>query len=136
MDDLGLALALARAASGMRRRLEVHGLSFREFAVLHHLAEAPGRQLRRIDLVDLLGLTPSGVARLLAPLEKQRYVTRSPDPRDARRALVTLTEAGEARAEEARAVAADKATELLSRALGTSDREALAGLLDRLTRVV
>ncbi|GHB61823.1 hypothetical protein GCM10010377_61020 [Streptomyces viridiviolaceus] len=136
MDDLALALALARAASGMRRRLEVHGLSFREFAVLHHLAEAPGRQLRRIDLVDLLGPTPSGVARLLAPLEKQGYVTRRPDPRDARRALVALTEVGGDRAEEARTVATGKAAALLSQVLGTSDRETLAGLLDRLTRVV
>lgn len=136
MDDLSLALALARAASGMRRRLEVHGLSFREYAVLHHLAAAPDRQLRRIDLVDLLGLTPSGVARLLAPLEKQGYVTRRPDPQDARRALVTLTEAGEARAHEARTVASDKATALLDRALDTSDRQALAALLDRLTQLV
>lgn len=136
MDDLALALALARAASGMRRRLEVHGLSFREFAVLHHLAEAPGRRLRRIDLVDLLGLTPSGVARLLAPLEKQGYVTRHPDPRDARRALVALTEVGGERAEEARTIATEKAAALLSQALGTSDREKLAGLLGRLTRVV
>jgi DNA-binding MarR family transcriptional regulator len=136
VDDLSLALALARAASGMRRRLEVQGLSFREYAVLHHLLEAPDRQLRRIDLVDLLGLTPSGVARLLAPLEKQEYVTRRPDPQDARRALVALTEAGEARAHEARAVAADKTTALLDRALDASDRQALAGLLDRLTRLV
>ncbi|MEV5701753.1 MULTISPECIES: MarR family winged helix-turn-helix transcriptional regulator [Streptomyces violaceoruber group] len=135
-DDLALALELTRAASGLRRRLDVQGLSFREFAVLHHLAHSPERRLRRLDLVELLGITPSGVARLLAPLEKQGYVDRCPDPRDARRALVTLTGAGAALAEEATAVATDKASALLGRALGPVDREAFAALLHRFTEVL
>lgn len=132
-DDLALALKLSRAAAGLRRRLDVQGLSFREFAVLHHLALAPEQRLRRLDLVELLGITPSGVARLLAPLEKQGYVDRCPDPRDARRALVTLTDAGATQAEEATAVATDKASALFGRALSRADRKAFATLLHQLT---
>ncbi|MFF4185341.1 MarR family winged helix-turn-helix transcriptional regulator [Streptomyces sp. NPDC001691] len=135
-EDLALALGLTRAAAGLRRRLDVQGLSFREFAVLHHLAQAPEQRLRRLDLVELLGITPSGVARLLAPLEKQGYVDRCPDPRDARRALVTLTEAGATQAEQATAVATDKAYALFDRALGPADRKAFATLLRRLTEVL
>ncbi|WP_329467182.1 MarR family winged helix-turn-helix transcriptional regulator [Streptomyces sp. NBC_01431] len=135
-DDLALALRLTRAAAGLRRRLDVQGLSFREFAVLHHLARAPERRLRRLDLVELLGITPSGVARLLAPLEKQGYVDRCPDPRDARRALVTLTEAGATQAEEATVVATDKASALFGRALGAADHKAFATLLHQLTEAL
>src|SRR5580700_1571818 len=62
----------------------VHGLGLSDFAALHHLAEAPGGRLRRVDLARLLALTPSGVTRLLAPLERRGIVAREEGGHDAR----------------------------------------------------
>lgn len=132
MSAFELGLLFARVDAAVRRRLEVQGLSLNDLAVLHHLDTAPGGRLRRADLADLLGLTPSGIARLLAPLEKLGYVAREADARDARLALVVLTVAGAARTREAIEVADEKAAALLDRALDESEQATLAGLLARL----
>lgn len=131
MGSFETCLQLARADAEVRRRLEVQGLSLNDLAALHHLADAPGGTVRRIDLADRLGLTPSGVTRLLAPLEKLGYVGRTPDPNDARRALVTLTDAGAARTREAIAVAEERADALLQRVLSPDERVTLRELLAR-----
>lgn len=96
---LDFSLRLARAYAVLTRRLDsalstLHGLSFGDFMVLHHLQRAPGRKLRRIDLAERLGLTASGVTRTLLPLEKMGLVGRQPDPRDARVGYAALTDAG------------------------------------------
>jgi DNA-binding MarR family transcriptional regulator len=129
MTALETCLLLARAEVEVRRRLEVQGLSLNELAVLARLADAPEQTLRRQDLADALGLTPSGITRLLAPLEKLGYVTRVADPRDARLALVVLTNAGGERTRDAVAQAEERATTLLDHALGADDQEALGALL-------
>ncbi|MDZ7871614.1 MAG: MarR family transcriptional regulator [Rheinheimera sp.] len=48
---------------------------------------------RRSDLVELVGLSPSGITRLLLPLEKIGRVEKERNPRDARVSLVILSEA-------------------------------------------
>lgn len=135
MDAFAVCRELARADAEVRRRLEVQGLSLNDLAALHHIGEAPDATLRRVDLADRLGLTPSGVTRLLAPLEKLGYVGRTPDPGDARRTLVTLTEAGHARTREALAEAEERADALLGRALTASEQTTLRALLGRLVPV-
>lgn len=132
MSAFEMGLLFARVDAAVRRRLEVQGLSLNDLAVLHHLAAAPGGRLRRAELADLLGLTPSGIARLLAPLEKLGYVTREADARDARLALVVLTDAGAERTREAIEVAEEKAAALLDRSLDPAEQASLAGLLARL----
>ncbi|HSK23213.1 MAG TPA: MarR family transcriptional regulator [Egicoccus sp.] len=132
MSAFELCLRFARVDAAVRRRLEVQGLSLNDLAVLHHLDTAPDRRLRRLELADRLGLTPSGIARLLAPLEKLGYVTREADARDARLALVALTGAGAARTHEAVEVAEEKAGALFDRALDDSERATLDRLLGRL----
>ena len=132
MTAFELCLRLARADLEVRRRLEVQGLSLRDLAVLHHLLAARDRRLRRVELADLLGLTPSGIARLLAPLEKLGYVSREPDPSDARLALVTLTDAGAERTREALDVADERAIALLDRVLDGDEQATLTELLARL----
>lgn len=132
LDGMEVCLRLARADQQVRRRLEVQGLSLHDLAVLRHLLAAPERRLRRADLAERLGLTPSGIARLLAPLEKLGYVSREADPRDARLALVTLTGAGADRAREALTVAEERATAVLEHALDDDERATLADLLARL----
>lgn len=129
MSALETCLLLGRAEVEVRRRLEVQGLSLNELAALSRLAEAPDRTRRRQDLADALGLTPSGVTRLLAPLEKLGYVTRVADPRDARLALVVLTDAGAERTRDAVVQAEERATTLLDHALSADEQETLGALL-------
>lgn len=76
------------------QQLSVHGISFTEFTVMHHLNNAPNYSMRRIDLADSVGLTASGVTRLLLPMEKINLVEKEVNPRDARVSLVKLSDAG------------------------------------------
>ncbi len=101
----------------MDQKLGMHGISFTEFVVLHALFSAPDHQMRRIDLAEAIGLTASGVTRLLKPMEKIHLISKQPAVRDARVSLVRLTETGEeiygyalSRAEEL----AEKTTQSLS----------------------
>lgn len=132
MGAFEICLQLARADVHVRRHMEIQGLSLHDLAALHHLFGAPDRRLRRVELAERLGLTTSGVARLLAPLEKLGYVARESDPRDARLALVTLTDAGAARTQEALADAEERASALLDRSLDADQRATLATLVARL----
>lgn len=129
---IDLFLLLGRTDARMRRGLEVQGLSFNDLAVLQHLLAAPGHTLQRVELAGRVGLTASGVARLLAPLEKLGFVSRQPDPRDARRALVRLTGAGADRTREALDVADERAMTLLDHTLEPEEQTRLVELLSRL----
>ena len=64
-----------RAHSVLRRELEAEvlsprGLTINDFETLFHLYRAEDKRLRRVDLVGLLMLTPSGVTRLLDGLQE------------------------------------------------------------------
>ena len=74
--------------------LSVHGIGLSEYLVLNLLSQAPNRMMRRTDLADQVGLSPSGITRLLNPMEKIGLVVKEKNPRDARVSLVSLTEAG------------------------------------------
>ncbi len=76
-------------------RLSIHGISFTEYLVLSNLDSAPNKTMRRIDLAESIGLTASGVTRMLAPMEKIHLVQKEKNPRDARVSLVKLSDAGE-----------------------------------------
>jgi DNA-binding MarR family transcriptional regulator len=78
----------------------LEGLGFSEFVILHHLSLAPQEQMRRIDLAEKLGLTASGVTRLLLPMEKLGLVTKEKHLRDARVSLVKITKAGKRNLQE------------------------------------
>jgi len=70
------------------------GFGFSEFAILFYLNQARDNKLRRVDLADKLGLTASGVTRILAPMEKIGLIKREDNPRDARVSYVILTASG------------------------------------------
>ena len=74
--------------------LSGHGLSFTEFIIMHKLHNAPGGASSRITLADSIGLTGSGVTRLLAPMTKHNIVLKTVNSRDARQSLVGLTSTG------------------------------------------
>ena len=82
-----------------------HGVSLSDLAILLELRDAPGQRLRRVELANRLGITPSGVARQLQPLERIGVVGRESHARDARLALVVLTDAGARIADERQATA-------------------------------
>ena len=68
---------LMRAHTVLRRELEAEvltprGLTINDFETLFHLYRAEEQRLRRVDLVGLLMLTPSGVTRLLDGLQAGR----------------------------------------------------------------
>lgn len=75
-------------------QLSVHGISFSEYMILYYLDSAPTKTMRRIDLAELVGMSASGVTRMLAPMEKIKLVEKEANPRDARVSLVKLSDAG------------------------------------------
>jgi DNA-binding MarR family transcriptional regulator len=132
--SLQIVLDLALARTLVLRHVDVplghhHGLSLSDLALLLELRNAPGRKLRRAELAARLGVTPSGVARQLGPLERIGLVGRESNPRDARLALVTLTDSGRRVADEAAATAEEAATSALKAIWNDGDRERLAKLL-------
>lgn len=75
--------------------LSVHGISFPEFLVMHFLNSSPAKCMRRVELAEKVGMSASGITRMLKPMEKIKLVEKEPNPRDARVSLVRLSEAGE-----------------------------------------
>ena len=68
--ELAAFARLMRAHTVLRRELESEvltprGLTFNDFEAMLHLGRADDNRLRRIDLAELLMLSPSGVTRLL-----------------------------------------------------------------------
>ncbi|BFT30219.1 hypothetical protein D210916BOD24_13950 [Alteromonas sp. D210916BOD_24] len=75
--------------------LNHHGVSFSEFMIMHYLYSSPYKTAKRMALAEQVGISASGVTRLLQPMEKNKLVAKEANPRDARVSLVKLTEAGE-----------------------------------------
>jgi DNA-binding MarR family transcriptional regulator len=90
---------LMRAHAVLRRELEAEvltprGLTINDFEALLHLSRADEQRLRRVDLVQLLMLTPSGVTRLLDGLEDAGLTRNVQCPSDARVTWAQLTPEG------------------------------------------
>ncbi len=82
--------------------LTAHGLGLSDYIVLDQLYNEPKKKLRRNELAERVGLTPSGITRLLNPLEKIGLVEKELNPRDARVSLVVLSSSGRRVYKEAR----------------------------------
>ncbi len=76
------------------RHLSVHGISFSEFLVMYELSLATNRTVRRVDLAESVGMSASGITRLLNPMEKMKIVEKEQSARDARVSFVKLSDAG------------------------------------------
>ena len=77
--SLLLLMNLSKVQSLLSRRfdrLSVHGIGFNDFMILYLLRQAPGEKMRRVDLADGIGLTSSGVTRMLVPMEKIGLIKR------------------------------------------------------------
>ena len=97
--SMKLVMTLSSLQSKIQKRIEsqlsIHGISFTEFMVMYQLSIAPLNTMRRIELAESIGLSASGVTRLLAPMVKINLVQKEANPRDARYSLVKLSDAGE-----------------------------------------
>ena len=93
-----LVMSIINLHSKIQKRiggaLSLHGVGLSEYLVLHQLFIAPNQKMRRVDLAEQVGLSPSGVTRLLNPMEKIGLVEKEDNPRDARVSLVALSIAG------------------------------------------
>jgi DNA-binding MarR family transcriptional regulator len=93
---------LLRGHASLRRSLSAqlqdeHGLGITEYEALLLLAHADDNLMRRVDLAEGLGLSPSGVTRLLDGLEAGGLVEKGTCESDARVIYAVLTEAGRER---------------------------------------
>jgi DNA-binding MarR family transcriptional regulator len=136
MDALSTVLNLAFVRSHVVRGVDadlggLHGVSLSDLALLLELHGAPEARLRRVELANRLGVTTSGVARQLGPLERIGLVGREPHERDARLALVVLTAAGKRLVEDALPSAEDAAARALAAHWSTAEQDRLGKLLAR-----
>lgn len=132
--SLQLLFTLTKTQSILQRkfdRLSIHGLSYTDFMLLHLLATGQEHQMRRIDLASRIGLTPSGVTRLLSPLEKNGLVGRESNARDARVSYVILTATGQRVYEEAKITAEALAQDLLPK-IKANQLEAITALFKQI----
>jgi DNA-binding MarR family transcriptional regulator len=134
---LKLFLDLNRAHAVVSRRFDaelgsVHGIGLNDLSLLNLLAEAPEQRMRRVDLAQALGVTPSGVTWMLRPLAKRRLVASEASASDARVAFAVLTDAGRRLVAEALPSARQLAAELLGAQLHKAELARVTELLARL----
>lgn len=86
---------------GIERRLSEElrnscDLGISEFRTLHQLVERPEREVRMLELSEILQLSQSSTTRLVERLERRGLVLRGNCPSDGRGKYCILTKTGEA----------------------------------------
>jgi DNA-binding MarR family transcriptional regulator len=130
-------VGLVRAYAATTRRLSAdlendHGLTLSDYEVLLHLAHAPDRRMRRIDLSRSVLLTPSGITRLLEGLERNGFVERGKCESDARVSYALLTQRGHAKLREASETHLEDIRAHFAERFAEEELDALGELLARL----
>jgi len=97
---------------------------------MHYLDGAPQKMAPRIALAEHLGMSASGVTRLIAPMEKNGVIEKAVNPRDARQSLVKLSETGQRVYDEA-SVSFEYIANDLAGGLTKSQQEKLVELYGR-----
>lgn len=97
--NINFFLEITKFQTRLSRRLDsgLNGISLNEFIIIYHLSQNTDGKMRRIDLADKLGLTASGITRLLLPMEKIGLIKREADDNDARVSYVVLARGGKAK---------------------------------------
>ena len=130
-------MGLLRGQAAARRTVEAglqteHGLTVVGYEALLLLSEAQERAMRRIDLARGLGLTASGVTRLLDGLERDGLVEKRTCSVDARVSYAALTDAGAERLERASCSHVGSVRALFEERYSEEELETLAELHGRL----
>lgn len=93
---LSFFVSLSRIHTILSRKMDAKlgGLGFSDFLILYTLSITPDKRMRRIDLAESIGLTASGITRLLLPMEKIGLVRREAHEGDARVSYVSIAPGG------------------------------------------
>ena len=140
MIELETFAKLARAHTVLRRELEAEaltprGLTMSDFDALLNLSRADDFRLRRVDLVEALMLTPSGVTRLLEGLQESGLVENVSCDDDARVTWARLTVEGIETLECVGATYAKRLQQLFGERLDEDEVAQLSELLGKLPGV-
>ncbi len=134
--ELALWEQLERLQTEVARTLDrtlerEHGLTVHGFELLDAIASAPTRRLRMSELAARTLLTPSGVTRLVARLERDGVVQRVDCREDGRVTYAQLTEAGSAKLDAARETHRAAVHALLLERFSVDDLRELRHALER-----
>ncbi len=125
------ALLASRLSKKIGNRLSAHGISLSEYLLMQYLDATPSKAVPRIELAEHLGMSASGVTRMIAPLEKNKLLQKEANPRDARQSLVKLSKTGQRVYSEAR-VSFDAANAELLVNLTPAQQEKFIDLINRI----
>lgn len=111
------------------RRVKAHGFSIGQLPVLYLLKD--GAALSQKQLAQLVKIEQPSMAQMLARMERDGLIRRTPDPNDGRSSLIALTETALSRLPAAREALSEGSGGTLA---GFSEDEVatLVGLLQRL----
>ncbi len=112
-EKLKLLMLISKAEAIISRKFQSQGLSLADIMVLHAITEAPEERMRCVDLAEQVGLTASGVTRLLVPLEKLGIINRIINEHDARSSYIALTPSGKVMLKDAINILEEKSEDLL-----------------------
>jgi len=132
---LGAYFALVEATAlldhAVQQQLKADGdLSYVQFQLLMRLFTADGRRTMT-ELADGVVYSRSGLTYQAGLLEKAGLITRSPDPRDDRATLVTITDAGRDRINKVLPGHVEVVRSQLFESLSEPDIDALADIMGR-----
>lgn len=122
------ALAFDKLANPV---LGQYGLTVSQYKILKFLYTQPLRKSRMVDIENCYSLTHPTTLGLLENLEKKGFVTRVPNPEDARSKLISLTEKADAMQDELVSLGSTFANELTVN-LTEKEKQRLAQLLQKL----
>jgi DNA-binding MarR family transcriptional regulator len=111
---------------------EQTNLSLIEYQVVAALAEAPRGRLRFMDVSDPLGISRSGLTRVVDRFVAAGWVTREPSPDDRRGIVAVLTPAGRGLVRRATPVVAATIAQYFTGPLGASGRAAVRRACERI----
>lgn len=94
--SINFFIQLAKTQNRLTNRFDraLGGLSLTELLVLLSLEQAPDHRLRRVELAAQIGVSASGVTRILLPMAKVHLVKDGTVADDARVRTVMATAAG------------------------------------------
>jgi DNA-binding MarR family transcriptional regulator len=125
------------AHSAMTRSFNAHlqataAMTVTDFEVLRRLSQEDGGRMRRVDLAPAVGLTPSGITRLLDGLESAGLVRKENCASDARVTYATITPEGRRALADAAATHLKTLEALFGELYAPEEIDALVELLGRL----
>lgn len=112
-------------------RLATIGLSYAQAVVLVRLCSAPAATMSQSDMIDALAVSRASGTLLLGQLEARGLIVRTPDPGDARRLLIMLSETGRQVEQPVRQVF-QEVEALIRRSLHPDEVETWFGVLSRM----